>query len=64
MPHVTDISSKLEQCIRNERYVELYFEAHRFFDVRRWKISMETDNEPAIKADITKNPDLKQNAGY
>ncbi len=28
---------------RNERQVELAFEEHRFFDVRRWKILNETD---------------------
>ncbi|WP_215234045.1 RagB/SusD family nutrient uptake outer membrane protein [Dyadobacter linearis] len=28
---------------RNERRVELAFEEHRFFDVRRWKILAETD---------------------
>lgn len=28
---------------RNERSVELAFEEHRFFDVRRWKILAETD---------------------
>lgn len=56
MPHITDSGSKLEQRIRNERYVELFFEEHRFFDVRRWKIAMETDNIPAYKASITKDP--------
>lgn len=29
--------------IRNERRVELAFEEHRFFDVRRWKILDQTD---------------------
>lgn len=29
---------------RNERQVELAFEEHRFFDVRRWKILHKTDN--------------------
>lgn len=28
---------------RNERQIELAFEGHRFFDVRRWKILEETD---------------------
>ena len=28
---------------RNERRIELAFEEHRFFDVRRWKIMSETD---------------------
>ena len=29
--------------IRNERRVELAFEEHRFFDVRRWKMLDQTD---------------------
>ena len=32
-----------EAKYRNERRVELAFEEHRFFDVRRWKILNETD---------------------
>jgi hypothetical protein len=32
-----------EKKYRNERAVELAFEEHRFFDVRRWKILSETD---------------------
>ena len=29
--------------IRRERRIELAFENHRFYDVRRWKIMEETD---------------------
>ncbi|WP_423738205.1 RagB/SusD family nutrient uptake outer membrane protein [Chitinophaga caseinilytica] len=32
-----------EKKYRNERAVELAFEEHRFFDVRRWKILQQTD---------------------
>lgn len=32
-----------EKRYRNERQVELAFEEHRYFDVRRWKILQETD---------------------
>lgn len=32
-----------EQRYRNERRIELAYEEHRFFDVRRWKILDETD---------------------
>lgn len=35
--------SDFEMRYRNERRVELAFEEHRFFDVRRWKIHNETD---------------------
>lgn len=34
---------EFEVRYRNERQVELAFEEHRFFDVRRWKILNETD---------------------
>ncbi len=40
--------------IRNERRVELAFEEHRFYDVRRWKIAMQTENEPAYGIDVQK----------
>jgi len=36
--------SKLRELIRKERRVELAFEDHRFWDVRRWKIGPETQN--------------------
>ncbi|MCK3683464.1 RagB/SusD family nutrient uptake outer membrane protein [Maribellus sp. YY47] len=35
--------SEFEVRYRNERQVEMAFEEHRFFDVRRWKILNETD---------------------
>ncbi|MDB5144020.1 MAG: SusD family protein [Mucilaginibacter sp.] len=31
-------------AIRNERRIELAYEGHRFFDVRRWMIADQTDN--------------------
>jgi hypothetical protein len=40
--------------IRHERRVELAFEEHRFFDVRRWKIAEQTENMPAMAMKITK----------
>ena len=40
--------------IRNERRVELAFEEHRFFDVRRWKIASQTENIPLMGMKITK----------
>ncbi|WP_143305885.1 RagB/SusD family nutrient uptake outer membrane protein [Chitinophaga vietnamensis] len=41
--------------IRNERRVELAFEEHRFYDVRRWMIAMTTENVPAYGIDVAKN---------
>ena len=48
---------EMRQRIRNERRVELAFEEHRFFDVRRWKIAEETENMPIMAMRIIKNPD-------
>ncbi|WP_333819779.1 RagB/SusD family nutrient uptake outer membrane protein [Ohtaekwangia sp.] len=46
---------KMRDAIRRERQVELAFEEHRFYDVRRWMIAMDTENEPAYGITITKN---------
>jgi starch-binding outer membrane protein, SusD/RagB family len=39
--------SQMRDAIRYERRVELAFEEHRFYDVRRWKIADVTENKPA-----------------
>ena len=39
MPDLTESGEELKQRYRNERRVELAFEDHRFFDIRRWKIA-------------------------
>jgi hypothetical protein len=39
--------SGMRERIRRERQVELCFEEHRFYDVRRWKIADVTNNVPA-----------------
>ena len=46
MPDLPEGMSKeeFELRYRNERRVELAFEEHRYFDVRRWKILDETDS--------------------
>src|SRR3712207_8130556 len=41
--------------LKNERRVELAFEGHRFWDVRRWKELEKTANIYGVK--ITKNDD-------
>ncbi len=41
--------------IQNERKVELSFEEHRFWDVRRWKIASITNNMTAMGVSITKD---------
>lgn len=58
---MTDLPGGLSQAemrnrIRNERRVELAFEEHRFWDVRRWKEGSQF-SLPARGLNITRNPD-------
>ncbi|MXN93291.1 RagB/SusD family nutrient uptake outer membrane protein [Flavobacterium sp. Sd200] len=39
--------SEMRERIRHERRIELAFEEHRFYDVRRWMIADQTENEAA-----------------
>lgn len=45
---------QMRDAVRYERRVELAFEEHRFYDVRRWKIANVTENKPAGGVIITK----------
>lgn len=47
--------SQMRDAVRYERRVELAFEEHRFYDVRRWKIADVTENKPAGGVIITKD---------
>ncbi|MEZ2336878.1 RagB/SusD family nutrient uptake outer membrane protein [Mucilaginibacter sp. RCC_168] len=48
MPILSGLSQDdMRIAIRNERRIELAFEEHRFYDVRRWKIADQTENVPA-----------------
>ena len=47
--------TQMRDAIRNERRVELAFEEHRFYDVRRWKIADVTENKPAGGITISKS---------
>lgn len=49
--------AEMRERIRNERRIELAFEEHRFYDVRRWMIAEQTANEPAYGMQVTKNDD-------
>jgi hypothetical protein len=49
--------SQMRDAIRKERRIELAFEEHRFYDVRRWMIANVTENAPAGGVAITKNSD-------
>jgi hypothetical protein len=39
MPDITDVGQNLINRYQNERRIELAFEQHRYFDVRRWMIA-------------------------
>ncbi|MHA6247131.1 RagB/SusD family nutrient uptake outer membrane protein [Pontibacter sp. CAU 1760] len=45
----------LRQRLYNERRIELAFESHRYFDIRRWKIAGVIENRPIRGMDIVKN---------
>ncbi|PHN08672.1 RagB/SusD family nutrient uptake outer membrane protein [Flavilitoribacter nigricans] len=45
----------MRERIRNERRVELAFEEHRYFDIRRWGIAEDLLNGPLLGMKITPN---------
>lgn len=49
--------AEMREKIKNERRVELAFEEHRFYDVRRWKLGSTYFNKPVRKVKIVKNDD-------
>lgn len=57
MPPVADSGEKLRERIYNERMVELAYEEHRFFDVRRWMIAEKTENKKLLEIIIKKQSD-------
>lgn len=59
-PNMTQ--DEMRATIRLERRIELAFEGHRFFDVRRWKIAEETDNKMMHGLEITVNADGTKSA--
>jgi hypothetical protein len=44
---------KMRELIRNERRIELCFENKRFWDLRRWKVDLNTLNQPIKGMDVT-----------
>lgn len=42
----------VRKLIRRERMIELAWEGHRYFDVRRWKIAQQEENEDIYGVDI------------
>jgi len=57
MPPVTESGPALWERLVNERRIELVFEEHRFFDVRRWKIAEDIFSEDRMRMYIWKDPD-------
>ena len=54
MPPVDVSGTDLRDKIRHERRIELVFEGHRFFDVRRWKILEEVSTRQILGMQIRK----------
>ena len=50
---------KMRELIRNERRLELCFENHRFYDLRRWQVDLNKPNETVKGAEIS-----APNAGF
>lgn len=48
---------EMRRIIRNERRIELAFEEHRFWDIRRWKIAEEVMNRPVRGVEIIREAD-------
>lgn len=58
MPEITESGAALKLRYRNERRVELAFEDHRFYDVRRWLIAPEAYKQfSGVKVLYKLNPD-------
>jgi hypothetical protein len=55
MPPVTESGAALLARLQHERQIELVFEEHRYFDVRRWKIAPQVLNADAQKIVITRD---------
>jgi len=45
---------EMREAIWHERRVELAFEEHRYWDVRRWKIAPQTENAESHGMEITR----------
>lgn len=50
-------AAKFAERLENERFVELAFEGHRFYDLRRWKKAGEAKYRTIKSMQITKNAD-------
>lgn len=55
---------EMRERIQHERRIEMAFEAHRYFDVRRWKIARNYDSGPIYGMNIMAGTHLKDVAFY
>ncbi len=55
MPDVTESGPALFARLQNERRIELAFEEHRYFDVRRWRIAPTVLSEDSERMTIIKD---------
>jgi len=55
MPPVTATGNELRKKIQHERWIELCFEAHRYFDARRWLIAEKEFSDPFYGISIVKD---------
>jgi len=56
MPPVTESGAALWNRLVQERRIELVFEEHRFFDVRRWKTATEVFSQNRMRMKVNKDP--------
>ena len=56
MPPVTESGEALWTRLVNERRIELVFEEHRFFDVRRWKTATTVFSQDRYRMDVYRDP--------
>lgn len=47
--------AQMRDRIRRERQVELAYEEHRYYDVRRWRIASQTENQPVRGVKVTRD---------
>lgn len=60
MPDVTESGPALLARLQNERRIELAFEEHRYFDVRRWRIAPQVLSEDSERMTIIKDASGKK----
>lgn len=60
MPAITATGADLLEAIKHERRIELAFEEHRYFDVRRWKEAPKYFGSTVHAITIKKYPDGKK----